>query len=65
MLLYLVHDDILDELVDVGLVQQMVALGRDGDERRPEADRKVKWVHHVLIRVLCQTVKETKQNVTG
>ena len=57
MLFYLVHDYVLEELVDIGLVQQMIAHGWDGDKRWPEADCKVE--HHVLTSTLsnCQINK--------
>ena len=42
-------DEVLDELVDEVLELDLVPLLGDGHQGRPEADRQVVGVHHVLV----------------
>lgn len=51
-----VHDDGFDDLVDVSLVRDLVAVRWNRQKRWSKTDGEVVWVHHVFVRVLGQTV---------
>lgn len=51
----MVHDDCLDDLIDVSLAGDLVLALRRGHECGAEAYGQVVRVHHVLIAVLGQT----------
>ena len=54
----LVEDDVLYRLVDVAVVLDLVKVGWDRHQGRPEADGEVVRVHHVLVTILGETVKK-------
>ena len=42
-------DEVLDELIDHILVNDLISVWRDGDQRGTKTDCQVVRVHHVLI----------------
>ena len=42
-------DEVLDELIDHVLVDDLISVWRDGDQRGTKTDSQVVRVHHVLI----------------
>ena len=54
-------EDDFDDVDDGGLMFDLIPIGRDRKQSRPEADRQVVGIHHVLVRILGQVLQEREQ----